>query len=131
MDTFLMLVAVETLLTLVNIDTLSALISTCTKQDFPNLHSVYYIDTDLFLSLFIASLPDYLSLISPAGFACYAGAEYQGDQRVTGDLRVTSSPNPEVTVTVKTPWTNWEQLSATGAFQDDGWGKKEVRFIYF
>ncbi|XP_076436385.1 uncharacterized protein LOC143275928 [Babylonia areolata] len=60
------------------------------------------------------------------GFACYAGAEYLGDQRLTGDLRVTSSPNPEVTLTMKTPWSNWEQMSATGTYQNDGWGKKEV-----
>ncbi|KAL8574772.1 hypothetical protein ACOMHN_035315 [Nucella lapillus] len=60
------------------------------------------------------------------GFTCYAGADYLGDQRLTGDLRVTSSPNPEVTLTLKTPWTDWEQLSATGAYSNDGWGKTEV-----
>ncbi|KAL8574776.1 hypothetical protein ACOMHN_035319 [Nucella lapillus] len=60
------------------------------------------------------------------GFTCYAGADYLGDQQLTGDLRVTSSPNPEVTLTLKTPWTDWEQLSATGAYSNDGWGKTEV-----
>ena len=66
-------------------------------------------------------------LCSTDGFTCYAAAEYLGDQHVTGDLRVTSSPNPEVTLTVKTPWANYEQMSASGGYQDDGFGKKEVR----
>ena len=48
---------------------------------------------------------------------------------MTGDLRVTSSPNPEVTLTVKTPWNNWEQMSVNGGYQDDGWGKKEVSLL--
>ena len=73
--------------------------------------------------------PKQVPLYSPDGFTCYAGVEYFGDQRVTGDLRVTSSPNPEVTFTVKTPWSDWEQMSVNGGYQDDGWGKKEVSVV--
>ncbi|KAK7094147.1 hypothetical protein V1264_007812 [Littorina saxatilis] len=60
------------------------------------------------------------------GFTCFTAVEYLDDQRVTGDLRVTSSPNPEMTLTLKTPFKNWEQMSANAAYQNDGWGKKEA-----
>ncbi|XP_076472801.1 uncharacterized protein LOC143302134 isoform X1 [Babylonia areolata] len=60
------------------------------------------------------------------GFTCYATANYMDDERLSGDLRVTSSPNPEVTLTVQTPWSKWEKMSATGSYQNDGWDKKEV-----
>ncbi|KAL8597069.1 hypothetical protein ACOMHN_057558 [Nucella lapillus] len=60
------------------------------------------------------------------GVTCHTGVEYLQDQQLTGDLRVTSSPHPKVTLTMKTPWTNWEQMSASGSVVSDGLGHREV-----
>ncbi|KAK7501815.1 hypothetical protein BaRGS_00006901, partial [Batillaria attramentaria] len=60
------------------------------------------------------------------GLTGYAGVEHAGEQRMSGDLRLTTSPNPEMTFTIKTPFTSFEQMSATAGYQADGWGKQET-----
>ncbi|XP_012938713.2 uncharacterized protein LOC101848113 [Aplysia californica] len=52
---------------------------------------------------------------SPDNFKCYHSLEYGNSQKITYDLQASTSPNPDLRMTVKTPFYMYEDLSASAS----------------
>jgi len=48
-------------------------------------------------------------------FTCYKSLEYGNSQKITYELKATTSPNPNLSVTLKTPFDMYEDLSASAS----------------
>ncbi|XP_012935328.2 uncharacterized protein LOC101854071 [Aplysia californica] len=51
----------------------------------------------------------------PDSFKCYKSLEYGNSQKITYDLQATISPDPNLSVTLKTPFDMYEDLSASAS----------------